>query len=62
MINAKIRIHNIFFGGVLLLWRRVFFLSGGLQSLCLGESTFEVEWCKICVYEGVLLLWRRGCF
>ena len=52
----------IFLKGVLLLWRRRCFLSGGMQSLCLGESTFEVEWCKICVYEGVLLLWRRRWF
>ena len=78
--------------GVLLLWRRGCFLSGGVQSLCSGGGTFaveegvffkwrdakfvfwrgyfcyggggvfEVEGCKVCVLEGVLLLWRRECF
>ena len=47
VINAKIRIHNIF-------WRGYFCYGGG------GVS--EVEGCKVCVLEGVLLLWRRGCF
>ena len=32
-----------------------------MQSLCLGESTFEVEWCKMFVYEWVILLWRKEC-
>ena len=40
--------------GVLLPWRRAFFLSGGMQSLCLGGGTFVLEEgvffkCKVCV-------------
>ena len=41
--------------GVLLLWRRVFFLSGGMQSLCLGGGTFVME-------EGVFFKWRVAKF
>ena len=39
VINAKIRIHNIFFRGYFCCGGGGVFLSGGLQSLCLGEST-----------------------
>ena len=55
MINAKIRIHNIFLEGVLLLWRRGCFLSGGVQSLCFGGGTFAVK-------EGVFFKWRDAKF
>ena len=51
--SAKIRIHDIFLeGGGTFLWRRGCFLSGGVQSLCLGEGTFEVEGCKFVFRKG----------
>ena len=52
-------------------FRRGYFCCGGRGAkflfkrgyfCCGGGGVFEVEGCKVCVLEGVLLLWRRGVF
>ena len=62
VINAKIRIHNIFLEGVLLLWRRGCFLSGGVQSLCFGGGTFPVEGCNFFFRRGYFCCGGGGVF
>ena len=55
MINAKIRVHNIFWRGDFCCGERGVFLSGGVQCLCFGGGTFAVE-------KGVFFKWRDAKF